>query len=372
MSKRDRASDTPTHSERTVSWRVCKTFFPMLWQHRHTLAASYFFSLLAVGAVVLIPWPLKLIIDQALIQQPLPGFLARLDPGVSPAAMVIILASAAAVIAMLGAIFSALEKNINARVRERMARDLRDELLRHIQTLPLTLRNSQRSGELGLRLVDDVHHVVRLLTKTVPVIFRHMATMVVIFTVMFWLEPLLGLLGVCVVALLAWFVRHYAGPLRDVSQQKRHYEGEVAGLTQEIIRGMHSVQAQGMEETVRERFAAMNTRSLNAGVEETRVAVGLERVMQITNGIAVALFVGGGGLLVLQNHLTVGGLTVYAAYIVQLLKPVEKITKWPLRWRAALPGVHSCWPCWTTVPWCRICRAHCTSIAPGDGWNYSR
>jgi ATP-binding cassette subfamily B protein len=51
----------------------------------------------------------------------------------------------------------------------------------------------------------------------------------------------------------------------------------------------------------------------------------MEQALQITQGFALALTTGVGALLVLRGQFTVGELTVFAAYVAQLLKPVEKL-----------------------------------------------
>jgi ABC-type multidrug transport system fused ATPase/permease subunit len=51
----------------------------------------------------------------------------------------------------------------------------------------------------------------------------------------------------------------------------------------------------------------------------------MERIMQIANGVAIAIIIGAGGWMVLAGKLSLGGLTICASYIVQLLKPIEKI-----------------------------------------------
>jgi ABC-type multidrug transport system fused ATPase/permease subunit len=51
----------------------------------------------------------------------------------------------------------------------------------------------------------------------------------------------------------------------------------------------------------------------------------MERAIRITHGLATAVLVAGGALLVLKGTLTLGALTVLASYLTQLLKPVERL-----------------------------------------------
>jgi ABC-type multidrug transport system fused ATPase/permease subunit len=303
-------------------WRA---FAPDLRPHRRTLAAAYLFRLLSVAAAVVSPWPLKVIIDNVIARRPLPSALHALGAGLSPEWLVLWLTAFFVAVTVVGAIANALEKNLSARVRERLTLSLRDRLLAHLQKLPPTFRTHNRSGELVLRLVDDSDLFVRVLSKTLPVLFQNVATVLLILAVMLWLDLRLAAFGVVLVPALAAVIRHYSKRLWAVSRDKRRHEGKVSGLAQEIVRGLPVIQALGGERQARARFERRNRKRLSAGVEETRVAVRMEQTLQIAQGVALALMTGAGALLVLRGQLTVGELTVFAAYVAQLLKPIEKL-----------------------------------------------
>src|SRR5262245_11191235 len=198
-------------------------------------------------------------------------------------------------------------------------------MLGHLQQLPPTIRTTHRSGELVLRLVGDVDQFVRFLSRTAPLIVEYLSTTVATLTVMLWLQPALAIFAVLVVPGLAAVVLHYGRRLGGASRERRRREGEVAGLAQEIVRGLPVIQALGGDDHARRRFRALNASSLEAGVQETRVAANMERTIRIAHGLATALLIGGGAALVLANRLTLGALTVLASYLTQLLKPVERL-----------------------------------------------
>lgn len=305
----------------TAMWRA---FAPDLRPHGRTLAVAYVFRLLSVAAAVVAPWPLKVIIDNVIARRPLPDALRGFD-AISPEWLVVWLTAFFVAAAVVGAITGALEKNLSARVRERLTLSLRDRLLAHLHTLPPTFRTNNRSGELVLRLVDDSDLFVRVLTKTLPVLFQNVATVLLILVVMLWLDLRLAAFGVVLVPALVAVIRHYSRRLWAASRDKRRHEGKVSGLAQEIVRGLPVIQALGGERQARARFERRNRKRLSAGVEETRVAVAMEQTLQIAQGFALALMTGAGALLVLRGQLTVGELTVFAAYVAQLLKPIEKL-----------------------------------------------
>lgn len=302
--------------------RTLKRFVPYLRPDRGRVVLAFAMSLLASGLAVAAPLPVKLIIDEVL-QGRHPAWF----PPMAPTALVIWLAALAAGLAVLGAIFSAAEKNASARLRERMTLAIRLSCLDRLMLLTPQCRSDDRTGELGLRLIDDVQQVARLFTKTIPVILRHALTLLFTLAALAWISPLLGA-GALVIALaLALMVRFAARPLRTTAQAKRREEGRVAGLAQEVLRALSFIQVSSAETQIRERFAGINRDSLAAGVAETRAAVRLERTMQAANGLAVALIVGGGGWLALQGRVSAGDLAIAVLYLNQMLRPVEKINE---------------------------------------------
>lgn len=305
--------------------RLSRTFGPNLLAHHRLLSAAYAFSLLAEMLAVLSPWPFKIIIDHVLVATPLPGLLASMFAEASPQLLLLAMTLLFAILVGGDAFAGALNRLLIAKVRERLGVDLRDRILAHVQKLPLSFQATQRSGELALRLVGDVNVFAKLQTKTLPDFFRHGITCALTLAFMFWLEPRLALLGLIMLPGFMLLIKHYNAPLTRASRAKRKEEGEVAGLAQEIVRGLPTVQALGGENYVRKQFAEANTLSLRAGVQETRIEANIERTLKLAQGFATALFLGCGGLMVLSGQITVGALTLFVTYIKKLLSPVEKI-----------------------------------------------
>lgn len=302
---------------------TAKRFWPVLRPQRAKLWLAFVASLLASGLSVLSPMPVKIIIDDVLT-----GHQPSLTlPPMTATELVLLLASAAALFAALSALFSATEKMISVRVRERMTLDLRLICLDRLLLLTPLCRGDDRNGELALRLIDDVQQVARLFTKTAPVILRHGLTLLFALGALYWISPLLGGAATIVAVVLGAMVRFAAKPLRTTAKAKRVQEGRIAAQTQEILGALSFIQASGADDDIRARFSNTNRQSLGAGVAETRAAVRLERTMQIANGFAVALIVGGGGWLALGGFVSAGDLAIAIIYLNQMLRPIEKINE---------------------------------------------
>ena len=136
-----------------------------------------------------------------------------------------------------------------------------------------------------------------------------------------------GVVGLVMFCLISGLTIYFAKALRAASKKKRQREGDVAGLAQEIVRSLPTTMALGQEARVEARFAETNAQSLEAGVDEARIAVRMERVIEVVKAVGRALIIGGGGLLVLSGSLTIGSLTVGIAYLAHLMKPLAKINE---------------------------------------------
>jgi ATP-binding cassette, subfamily B, bacterial len=299
----------------------------LLWAERRALFSAYLATLLGIGCVAIAPWPLQAIIDHVIGSKPLPTFFAGLHAHLTSAQLIVGLAGIAAAAAIVAALCGALEKNLNANVREGMTLKLRDRVIGHIQSLPLALSSSARTGELALRVVDDVQQVVRFVTKSVPQIIRHAVTTVALLAIMYSIDQRLCALGAMIVVVLGGITQYYARTLQRAAHDKRQQEGEVAGLAQEIMRGLPNIQSNAVSDHIRGSFKRLNVESLRAGLAENRVAVAMERTMQVANGLAMAAVTAAGALMILREALSVGQLMVFVSYMTQLMKPVEKINE---------------------------------------------
>ena len=312
---------------RKKSWRdVMRWATPIALEHRPLLVSAYALRIAGVVFGLAAPWPLKVIIDNVLSHRPFPRALVAIGlREASPEAVVLVMAASIVALAAARALVEAQHAARTARFRERLNIEVRDRMMVHLQQLPPTIRSTHRSGELALRLVGDVDQFVRFVARTLPTIVEYALTTVATLTLMLWLQPALTLFAVLLTPGLAVIVRVYGTRLGRASRERRRREGEVAGLAQEIVRGLPVIQALGGDEHARQRFRRLNANCLEAGVAETRAASQMERAIRITHGLATAVLVAGGALLVLKGTLTLGALTVLASYLTQLLKPVERL-----------------------------------------------
>lgn len=303
---------------------LMRGFGPELWALRFRFLAANLVTLAAVSANALSPWPLKLLVD-GLVEGVPAGGAAVSAFGREPYLYAIGLGVVFLVLSLASAFAESSDGLLTATIRERLSQSLRERMLAHLQSLPPTIRTTHRSGELVLRVVGDVDHFSRLWTKTLPALGRLVATTVATIAGVFWLSPMLGAACLVAVPLLGLVVRVRGRSVTQTARLKRRREGEVAAVAQEIVRGLSVIQATGATARAARRFSSASAAGLRAGVDASRAAAKMERAFEVARAVAMTFVMVGGALLVLRGWLTVGALTALAAYMTQLLRPIDKI-----------------------------------------------
>ena len=302
---------------------LLRGFLPYLTEQSGRLAAAYSLSALGVALALLLPWPLKFIIDGVLAGHGDVPVVSTLTDN----QQLLALAASMALLAAIAAMVQAADKVMHARVREQFGLRLRDDLVQKVYRLSRETRQSEMSGELTMRVVSDTQLVSRLFCKTLPIAAKHVLTAVATLVSIILIDRALGIASLLMAALLAALVVGYGPRLARAAAAKRNHEGRVSAHTQETINGIEHIQAMALENQSRSRYLKNASASLRAGVDEIRMAVRLERSSQILAGFSLAIVAGIGGSAVIRGHLSLGELTVCLSYIAQLLKPIERINE---------------------------------------------
>jgi len=146
--------------------------------------------------------------------------------------------------------------------------------------------------------------------------------------VMFWMNWRLALLSMCVVPLFWLSTTHFGRRIGDAARQQRKRESAMAATAAESMGAIKTVQALSLEENFANVFAKQNKKSLKEGVKAKRLAIKLQRTVDVLIAIATALVLWYGAKLVLRHEMTPGDLLVFLAYLKYAFKPVQDFAKY--------------------------------------------
>ena len=302
-------------------FRHCR---PELRKQRWTITGSVLALLSEVVFRVLEPWPLKFVFDR---------LLRRNEAGVAGDAPMLLAWAALALVAILalravGSYFSTVGF---ALAGNRVVTGLRNRLYRHLQSLPLSFHSGARAGDLVVRLIADVG---LLRDMAVTALLPLMAKSLILFGmvgVMLWMNWRLALLALAVLPLFWLRTVSLSAKIREVARAQRARDSAMASSASEALHGIRTVQALSLEERFAQTFGGANEQSAKSDVKGKRLAAALERSVDVLIGVATALTLWYGGVLVWRNELTPGELLVFLAYLKYAYRPVQDIAKYASR-----------------------------------------
>ncbi len=310
-------------------WRIFQVFGRHYKKYWKTLLVAGLFLFLSIAVNVLSPWPLKLILDYVILQQPLPERAAFLNPWFanSPKVLLFVLAFAILVIACLDALFSYINKFWVSSTGDRINADIRERVFAHLHRLSLSFHDSARTGNLIYLLTSDVKQMKDILIDFPQDFINRIVSLVIYTTLMLWFDWRLGLLALASLPFILWSMRYFGGGMRTTVMKRRVREGEISSLISENVNAIAVVQAYGREDTVGERFRDENQESLRLKLQFLRIQRALGRVTEGLILLATAGLLYMGGRFAMNGRILPGTLLVMLAYSKQIYDALNKLTR---------------------------------------------
>ncbi|MBU2732496.1 ABC transporter ATP-binding protein [Acidithiobacillus ferridurans] len=307
-----------------------------LWELRrflrpHWAALSGAALAMTVRAMVLlvIPWPLKFVIDSVISQKPLPVWLAGFlpDPLGHRVALLDVLGMVMLLFAVADSALAYAGGRLLLRVGQRAVFDIRRSLFAHLQRLSLAFHRRQKSGDLMARLGGDIQTLQDFVVSVGTGLFAHLLTIVGMAGIMLAIDWRYALVVIASVPLLLVITQRHTRRLKQAFRLARRKEGELWSMAQESIAGIPVVQAYGRESFEENRFRERAERSLDAALEANELQMRFTPLVGGLVAAAVGIAVWYGASQVLAGRITTGELLVFLAYLRGMAAPLRQFAK---------------------------------------------
>jgi ATP-binding cassette subfamily B protein len=309
-----------------LAGRLIRQARPFWWH----LMGIALLSLLSAPLALLTPLPLKIAVDSVLGSAPLPGFLAVLVPApwaTSATALLIFAATMLVAIIVLQRLQGFASWVIELSTGEHLALDFRRQLFRHAQRLSLSYHDRRSSGDSLYRIQYDAAAMQYITIQGLIPLLTAGVTLVALLSITAHIDAQLALIALAVTPALFVLSEYYRRRVRERWSEVKRLESSAMSVIQETLGSLRVVKAFGREDREEERFVAQARRGV---VEQVRVvfaesAFGLLVAVTIGLGMASVLVVG--VRHVQAGLLSLGALLVVMAYVAELYKPLETISK---------------------------------------------
>ncbi|GGK04950.1 putative ABC transporter ATP-binding protein YfiC [Lentibacillus kapialis] len=203
---------------------------------------------------------------------------------------------------------------------------LREELFRQFHRLPIAFFDKRQHGELMSRITNDIDNINNTLNQSVIQIFTSILTLVGTVVVMLVLSPLLTLITMMIVPVMFLAIRWITkrtGPLYKLQQQRL---GELNGYVEETVSGQHVIKTFSQEKRVIRGFQERNENLQHSGFWAQVFAGFIPKVMNMLNFLSFGLVGLAGGILAIQDIITVGVIVIFTEYARQFTRPLNELS----------------------------------------------
>jgi ATP-binding cassette, subfamily B, bacterial len=279
----------------------------------------------SVAVGLLLPWPLKIVVDSVLGSRPLPALLNDWFGGADRVTLLMLAVLAGLTFTLLVNGLSVAMSYLNTRLEQGIILDFRSDLFHHAERLSVAYRDHVSTGRLIYAINFESIAAGRLVMALQP-LGQGVLTMVGMAWITFRIDHMLALLSVVVVPVLYYAIGYYATHMQPRLMQVKGLEADALSVIHDAMMMVPVVTAFGREDHELSRFRRHSLTTLRARVGITVRQTLFSLCVNMTTATGTALVLGAGSYQALRGRLTAGDLLVVLAYVAAVYKPLESIS----------------------------------------------
>ena len=215
---------------------------------------------------------------------------------------------------------------INNKITYYVVRDLRNDAIQKIETLPLSYIDSHSQGDIVSRIIADADQFADGLLMGFTQAFSGVVT--IIGTLIFMIRMSLSItLVVVLLTPLSLFVASFISKKTfNMFKLQSETRGEQTAFIDEMISNEKVVKAFSREEQTIEKFASMNEDLKNASLKAIFFSSLTNPMTRFVYNVIYAFVALFGAIGVISGNMSIGILTCMLSYVNQYTKPFNEIT----------------------------------------------
>ena len=207
-----------------------------------------------------------------------------------------------------------------------ITRDLRTELFKQYQILPLSYIDSHTHGDMMSRMIADIDQISDGLLQGFTNLFGGIATILGTIGFMLYVNVKLALIVIVLTPLSLIVATLIAKYTFKFFQEQLSIRGEMSGFVEEMVGNQKVVKAFQYESINEEKFDEINDRLFKSGVKSQFLGALANPSTRFVNAIVYDTVCIYGAFSVIGGGLTVGGLSSFLTYANQYTKPFNDIS----------------------------------------------
>lgn len=227
---------------------------------------------------------------------------------------------------LFGATSCLLYNRMMVRVSQRVVGEIRMDLFRKTQKLPLKYFDTHTHGELMSHFTNDVDTISEALNNSFTLLIQSFITSVGTVIMLIVLDVRLSLIVIVFLLIMLVYIRHNGILSKKYFTQQQKNLGNINGFIEEMVEGQKVEKVFCHEKQDFEQFCELNEKlRISSTMATTYTGITVPTIVSLSYiNYAVSACIG--GLFALSGLINIGTLASYLVYVRQSAMPMNQFT----------------------------------------------
>lgn len=220
----------------------------------------------------------------------------------------------------------------------RMQADMRKDLFRHMQRLPFSYFDENRTGSLMSRLINDLMEITELAHHGPEDLFISLVSLIGSFIVLSTINFTLTCIIFAFVPLLILFNMLMRVHMKKAFARRREETAAVNAEIESSISGIRVAKAFTNSDYEEEKFGQRNSALLSANASAYHVIGAFHTGMTFGVDLLTLIALAASGWFVFQGRINIGDFAAYLLYITMFTQPIRRLTQFVDQFQDGMSG----------------------------------
>ena len=228
---------------------------------------------------------------------------------------------------LVGICATYLYNRLMINISQGVLKKVREDMFNHMQTLPIKYFDTHAHGEIMSTYTNDVDTLREMISQSIPQVFSAVVTMASVLISMFVTNVYLTLIVLGMVVLMAFCAKYFGGNSSKFFVKQQEDIGKVNGYIEEMMNGQKVVKVFNYEEESKEKFDKLNEELCDSSTQANIYANMLMPCIANIGNLGYVFIAIIGGMLSVNNILSIGSIAAFLQYIKSFTNPVSQISQ---------------------------------------------
>ena len=228
---------------------------------------------------------------------------------------------------LCSALFSFIQGFVMSGIANDVSYNLRKEISKKINRLPLKYFESRTTGEVLSRVTNDVDTLQQSLNQSITQMITSVTTLIGVFIMMLSINVWMTLCALLILPVSMTIMGQVMKRSQKYFQQQQRYLGEVNGQIEEVYGGHNIVKVFNKEDDVIAQFEETNKKLYDCAWKSQTFSGIMMPVMQFVGNVGYVMVALLGGVFVIRGSIQVGDIQSFFQYIRNFTQPVQQIAQ---------------------------------------------